>query len=124
MTDYELPQDAPFSLRETDLVNLLLPDAVILLENDFRTSGIELNVSGKIFGDVFDLRDVVAKAIAETGGPGSEIFYRLLYRIDIPESRTKELLNSPAGKPLEELIAEAIIVRELQKAFYRRKFQS
>jgi hypothetical protein len=124
MTDYKLPENAPLSLSETDLVGFLLPDAVIILENDFRTSGMELNIAGKIFGDVYDLRDVVVKKIIETGGPGSEPFYRLLYRIDIPETKVKELLHSPAGKPFEELIAETIIIRELQKAFYRKKFQS
>lgn len=114
----------PSSLSEIDLVNFLLPDAVGLLENDFRTSGIELNITGKIFGDVYDLRDLLVKEIARTGGPGSEQFYRLLYRVDIPEKKIKELWNAEAGKPFEELIAEAIIIRELQKAFYRKKFQS
>ena len=124
MKDYQLPEHAPLSLTDIELVNFLLPDAVQLLENDFRTSGLELKLSGKIFGDIYDLRDLLVKEIAKTGGPGSEQFYRLLYRVDIPETRIKELWNTEAGKSFEELIAEAIIIRELQKAFYRKKFQT
>jgi hypothetical protein len=123
MTDYQLPERGPDSLVENELVQFLLPDAVALLENDFLTSGIELNISGKIFGDVFDLRELLAKAIAKTGGPASEQFYRLLYRVDIPETKIKALLQEEVGEPFELRVAELLIVRALQKAFYRKKYK-
>ncbi len=124
MENFQLPEIPPSSIAESELVNYLLPDAIVLLENDFLISGIELKIAGKIYGDVFDLRELVAKAITKTGGPASEQFYRLLYRIDIPETKVKELLNEAPGEPFEIRVAELIIIRALQKAYFRRKFKS
>lgn len=124
MSDYQLPQQPPSSIAENELVAFLLPDAVKLLENDFLTSGIELNISGKIFGDVFDLRELLAKAITKTGGPASEQFYRLLYRVDIPETKIKALLEEGPSEPFEIRVAELLIVRALQKAYYRKKYSA
>ncbi|MDQ3111406.1 MAG: hypothetical protein M3R17_16085 [Bacteroidota bacterium] len=123
MTNYQLPERGPDSLIENELVHFLLPDALILLENDFITSGMELKISGKIFGDVFDLRELLAKELVKTGGPASEQFYRLLYRADIPETKLKELLQEGPGEPFEIRVAELLIVRALQKAFFRKKYK-
>lgn len=124
MTNFHLPENPPSSIAENDLVNFLLPDAILLLENDFLTSGMELKIAGVIFGDVFDLRELLAKEIAKTGGPASEKFYRLLYRVDIPETKVKEILSEGPGEPFEIRIAELIIIRALQKAFFRKKYKS
>lgn len=114
---------APDSLRQTDEVAALLPDAVQLLEKDFQTSGIDVQLSGKIFGDVFDLREEIARLVQQTGGPGSESFYRLLYRADIPESKTREALSSSPASAFESVIAELLIIRALQRAFYRQQYR-
>ncbi|MEO5643514.1 MAG: hypothetical protein ABIQ40_05645 [Bacteroidia bacterium] len=119
-----LPENPPSSIAENDLVDFLLPDAILLLEKDFLNSGMELKISGVIFGDVFDLRELIAKEISKTGGPASEQFYRLLYRVDIPEIKVKEILNEAPGTPFEIRIAELIIIRALQKAFFRKKYKS
>jgi hypothetical protein len=124
MTDYQLPQQPPSSISENELVEFLLPDAIRLLENDFLTSGIELKISGKIFGDVFDLRELLAKELVKTGGPASEQFYRLLYRVDIPETKIRELLQEEVGAPFEIRVAEVLIIRALQKAYYRKKYSA
>ncbi len=112
----------PTSLEQTDLVRELLPDAIVQLEKDFVTSGMDVQLAGQITGDVFDLRDRVALLVAETGGPGSEKFYRLLYRADVPESRIRGVLASSPGEPVELKVAELLIIRALQKAFYRRQY--
>lgn len=124
MTDDQLPDVPPSSLEQSDLVNSLLPDAIQLLENDFNTSGLHLELQGKIFGDVFDLRDVLANEVLKTDGPGSEQFYRLLYRADIPETKVRDLLNEEVKAPFEIRISELLIIRALQKAFFRRKYKS
>ncbi|CAN5148895.1 hypothetical protein BH09BAC5_BH09BAC5_28680 [soil metagenome] len=123
MSNINLPENPPQALEQSDLVNTLLLDAILLLENDFRTSGIELNIAGKIFGDVFDLRELIANEVKKTGGPGSEQFYRLLYRADIPENKLNALLQEEAKLSFENKIAELLIIRALQKAFYRIKFK-
>ena len=124
MTNYQLPEKPPASIKESELVDFLLADAIQLLENDFLTSGIDLKIAGKIFGDAFDLRELLAKEIIKTGGPSSEQFYRLLYRVDIPEAKVKELLDEEIGLPFEIRVAELLIIRALQKAYFRKKFKS
>jgi hypothetical protein len=124
MSDHPLPHMPPFSLDETDSVYALLPDAIVLMENDFLTSGMEIKLQGKIFGDVFDLRDLLSKEVQKTGGPGSEHFYRLLYRADIPETKLKQLLIEDSELAFESRVAELLIIRALQKAFFRKKYKS
>lgn len=117
-----LPDKAPGSLAESDVVNDLLPSAIAILENDFRLSGIEFAIAGKFIGDVFDLKEFIRPAIEATGGPGSEAFYRLLYRVDIPEEKVRVALNSASDQPISAVISELLIIRALQKAYFRLKF--
>lgn len=123
MTPEELPERPPQELEQSDLVAFLLPEALKLLENDFSTSGLELRLSGKIIGDIFDLRDLIAPLIDQLGGPGDERFYRLMYRADIPESRIRDVLSSGPEKPFSEKVAELLIIRALQKAFFSLKYK-
>lgn len=120
----QLPDKPPASLEENASVELLLPDAIALLEKDFATAGIDVQLSGKIIGDVFDLRDRIAELVKKTGGPGAETFYRLLYRADVQEAKVREALNSAPALPIETVIAELLIIRALQRAFFRKKFSS
>lgn len=117
-----LPEKAPGSLADTDVINELLPSAISILENDFLLSGIDFVISGKFIGDVFDLKEFIRPAVEATGGPGSEAFYRLLYRVDIPEEKIREALNSANDQPISAVISELLIIRALQKAFFRLKF--
>jgi hypothetical protein len=112
----------PATLENSDQIQQLLPDALGLLEKDFLQAGIEVNLSWELTGDVFDIRDRVAELVIKTGGPGSEPFYRLLYRADIPESKVRGALESEPGEPLPVKIAELLVIRALQRAFYRLKF--
>ncbi|MCX6310632.1 MAG: hypothetical protein NT084_03255 [Bacteroidetes bacterium] len=47
----------------------------------------------------------------------------MLYRADIPETKVNALLQEEAKVPFEIRIAELLIIRALQKAFYRRKYK-
>lgn len=116
-----LPGKIPSSLQETDVVAELLPKAIEILQNDFHLSGIECYLIN-FQGDVFHLRDSLIPVINRTGGPGSETFYRLLYRVDIPEAKVAEVLSNDDGRPVMEKISELLIIRALQKAWYRAKF--
>jgi hypothetical protein len=103
------------------VVKALLPQALIILQNDFLLSGIECYLS-HFQGDVFHLRNSLVPVIERTGGPGSEAFYRLLYRVDIPEAKVAEALSSGGDSPIMVIISELLIIRALQKAYYRLKF--
>jgi hypothetical protein len=116
-----LPDHAPASLHESDVVAQLLPTAIQILQNDFHLSGIECYLIN-FQGDVFHLRTSIAPLVERTGGPGSETFYRLLYRVDIPESNVTEALLKNGDTPISVIISELLIIRALQKAYYRLKF--
>lgn len=116
-----LPSRAPTSLHETDIVNQLLPQAVRTLQNDFTLSNIDCNLTD-FTGDVFHLREALVPILQRTGGPGSEGFYRLLYRVDIPESQVADALKTAGEQPIWPIISELLIIRALQKAYYRLKF--
>lgn len=116
-----LPDKVPSSLQDSELVTQLLPKAIAILQNDFQLSNIECDLTD-FHGDVFQLRDVVAGAVEKTGGPGSETFYRLMYRVDIPETKVAGVLNSDDTQPVMVKISELLIIRALQKAWYRAKF--
>jgi hypothetical protein len=47
----------------------------------------------------------------------------LLYRIDVQESTIKQLLALPSNNNAGEIIAEAIIKRQLEKVSSRQKFK-
>lgn len=116
-----LPDKVPSSLQESDVVAELLPKAVAILQNDFQLSNIDCSLEN-FQGDVFQLRGTLIPVVEKTGGPGSEAFYRLLYRVDIPESKVAEVLSTDDGRPVMEKISELLIIRALQKAWYRAKF--
>jgi len=117
-----LPEKPPASLTESELVTQLLPAAIEILQNDFLLSAIDFQITGKFIGDVFDLKEFIRPAIDATNGPGSEAFYRLLYRVDIPEQKVREALNSAPDEPISAVISELLIIRALQKAWFRANF--
>ncbi len=116
-----LPNHAPSSLHETDVIKQLLPSAIQILQNDFLLSGLECSLDN-FQGDVFLLRDSIVPCVNRTGGPGSEAFYRLLYRVDIPETKVAEALSTEGNTPVAVIISELLVIRALQKAYYRLKF--
>lgn len=46
----------------------------------------------------------------------------ILYRVDIPEKKLKQLLTDNAGKDAGRIIAEMIIERQIQKIKSRQQF--
>ncbi|MBS1622361.1 MAG: hypothetical protein JST10_04185 [Bacteroidetes bacterium] len=47
---------------------------------------------------------------------------QILYRLDIPENKLKQLLADNAGKDAGKIIAEMIIERQIQKINSRQQF--
>jgi hypothetical protein len=47
----------------------------------------------------------------------------LLYRIDVSESKLKQLLQNNGGKDAAEIIAQLIVERQLQKIKTRKEFK-
>ena len=118
-----LPDKPPGSLQEKDLVALLLQDAISILQNDFILCGLDVSWIDQNIQDVFELKSLMRPVVERTGGPGSEVFYRLLYRVDIPEEKISDALISSADKDISSVISEMIIIRALQKSYYRMKYR-
>lgn len=50
------------------------------------------------------------------------VLVNLLYKIDVSESRLKQLLNETSGYDAGAIIADLIIERQIQKIKYREQF--
>lgn len=119
-----LPDKPPLALEEAQSFGLLLTKAYALLQSDFNMSGIETEWPVSFGENVFELRKIVADRIASSGGPTIEAFYRLLYRADIRETELKKALNDSANSDFITSISEFLIIRALQRAYYREKYRS
>jgi hypothetical protein len=119
-----LPDKPPLTLDEVHHFGQLLPQAYTLLQSDFNMSGIETEWPVSFGESVFELRKIVADKIASSGGPTTEAFYRLLYRADIRETELKKALNNSVNIDFITSISEILIIRALQRAYYREKYRS
>lgn len=111
-------------LRHTDELTELLPDAAVQLDKDCAAAGVNTQFGGRIIGDVFDLRDALAAVLISLGGPGSERVYRLLYRADVPEAQVTQALAQRPEQPFETLLAELLVIRALQKVWFRKHYST
>ncbi|MCE2773018.1 MAG: hypothetical protein LW750_06225 [Bacteroidetes bacterium] len=114
----------PTTFESSDLVLQLLPQALKILGNDFRTSGLDWDSDLERIVTLKDTRDRLAMWLSRHAKTGSEKFYRLLYRVDLPENRVHRALQEQTDRNGDELISEMLIIRALQKAYFRANFGS
>lgn len=114
----------PTKFEASDLVLQLLPQALKILGNDFRTSGLEWDSDLERIVTLEDTRDRLVSWLCKHAKTGSEQFYRLLYRVDLPENRVHRTLQEQTDRNGDELISEMLIIRALQKAYFRANFGS
>ena len=91
------------------------------LKKDFETSGVEAGFASNLLPEWSSLKEVISRALKPLSKNNSSLA-SLLYRIDINETEIKnyQLLNG--NMPFEELMAELIIKRILQKVVLKKKF--
>ncbi len=94
------------------------------LKKDFENCGLKSDFADGLIADYDLIFSIVSKEInliLKTGGKLNE----LLYRIDISEPQIKKLSKEKTNTDLNEVLAELIIKRELQKVvikeFYKKK---
>lgn len=115
----ELP-DINQQLMKEDLFLLFK----IQLKKDFESSGVN--------GDFVDnlplgfewIKDAVLKALQPVLTSNSSFLPILLYRIDISELQIKNYSKSAPSLKYEEVLAELIIKRILQKVILKKRFSS
>ena len=96
----------------------LLSEVIAQLEKDLSESNpdlISLN-----FENVDQLIEAVADLLWELHSRSQQSLFNLLYRIDLPENKVEETVNSEGFD--WSLLAELILKRELQKVVIRRHY--
>lgn len=114
----------PTKFEASENVLHLLPEALRILGNDFRTSGLEWDSDLERIVALEDTRDRLAAWLGRHAKTGSEQFYRLLYRVDLPENQIHRALQEQTHRNGDVLISEMLIIRALQKAYFRANFSS
>jgi len=90
------------------------------LRKDFQGAGIALDENLVIPSNYQDLKEVLKNFIFSAGSRNSAALPQLLYRIDISEAQLKKYGNINKEQSFEDLIAELIIKRVLQKVIIRK----
>ncbi|HQQ95275.1 MAG TPA: hypothetical protein PLQ93_12015 [Bacteroidia bacterium] len=106
------------SLSQVNLFNLFR----LQLIRDFETAGFETDFLNNIPSDFFSLRELLANQIKSIAHRQPTLIPGLLYRIDVSEKQTSDLAGSNPDLTMEEVMAELIIKRILQKVILKKTF--
>jgi len=91
------------------------------LKKDFETSGVEAGFASNLLPEWPLLKEVIGRALKPLSKNNS-LLTSLLYRIDISEMEIKNYQDHHSGELFEDLMAELIIKRILQKVVLKKKF--
>lgn len=108
-------------------VGLTKPDLFekfkIQLKKDFDNCALTSEFCNDLKANNLELIDVLLAQLDIINKKYSGKLNELLYRIDISEHQIKKLSKLNSDKTLNEIIAELIIKRELQKVVYKEFFK-
>lgn len=92
------------------------------LKKDFENCGLQCDFADALVADYEMIFSIVSKeinTILKSGGKLNE----LLYRIDINEAQIKKLSKERSNSDLNDVLAELIIKRELQKVVIKEYYK-
>jgi len=93
-----------------------MADTIAQLKKDLNNSGLDLQEESE---DADTIRSALEDLVEQLLEHGTERLFALLYRIDIPENEIATYLAPDhSGRP-SEMIAQAILDRELKKVVIR-----
>jgi hypothetical protein len=87
---------------------------------ELRSEFPELATNGSTYDALFSALSNRLKSMINDDFSG---LLQILYRLDISESKLRDLISTDLGKPASELIAHLIIERQLQKVESRKMFK-
>ena len=90
---------------------------------DFGMSGIEITFSGNPDTAYRELLEQAQPALKNLYKENSGSFMSLLYRIDIPEKKFREVTSQFKGEDFFNKLAEMVIEREFMKVLTRKLFK-
>jgi hypothetical protein len=91
---------------------------------DFAEFGIDIQFSGDTSGayrELFEQLEYHVRGILQTK---QEMFFHMLYRIDVSATSIKKAAALHPDMPLESTISDVIIQRELKKVLFRYFYKS
>ncbi|MES2678289.1 MAG: hypothetical protein V4635_00325 [Bacteroidota bacterium] len=91
------------------------------LKKDFETSGVEAGFAENLLPEWLFLKEVIGRALKPVSHNNS-LLTSLLYRVDINETEIQHARALNGDMAFEELMAELIIKRILQKVVLKKKF--
>lgn len=108
-------------------VGLTKPDLFekfkIQIKKDFENCGLNTGFCEQLVQDYNSVVALLEKEIVHICKSYSLKLNELLYRIDISEHQIKKLSRLNSDKSINEIIAELIIKRELQKVVFKEYFK-
>lgn len=94
------------------------------LQKDFENCSLEGNFAAKFNPDYKSILKAVHLEVEKINKASSGKLNELLYRIDISEVQIKKAFNLKPDSELNEIIAELIVKRELQKIIIKEHFKN
>ena len=92
------------------------------LVKDFDGSGLDSSLLEGMEHDAAAARQVILQAVTALSKGGEEKLRRLLYRVDISERQLNNYYRTHSNQTFEEIVAELIVRRILQKVVIRKRF--
>jgi hypothetical protein len=95
----------------------------IQLKKDFENCGINSDFSDELIADFDFILQLLSTEVNHIIKTSNDKLTELLYRIDISELQIKKLGSKNPATPFNQIIAELIIKRELQKVVIKQMFR-
>ena len=95
---------------------------LLQLEKDFSECGLQIEFQNRNYQGIDELIQHIAPALENIMTKNFSSYLNLLYRIDLPESRIRKETGLRSNEPLNFIIAELIIKRELQKVVIKEMY--
>ena len=92
------------------------------LQKDFQTAGLDADPFSLHHLSPATARATVLENVVKLSRNNSEGLRRLLYRVDISEKQLDKFHRAHKALSFEEVVAELIVRRVLQKVIIRKKF--
>lgn len=110
--------DIKAALARNDLFTLFK----LQLKKDFEGAGADATFTDGLPLQLEDLKRCVIAALTALQRSNANLLTGLLYRVDISEQQLRNYHRDHSGLGFEELLAELIIKRVLQKIILKKKF--
>lgn len=94
----------------------------VQLKKDFESSGCDADYLNALPGNFFEIRELISTQIRQIEKTNSSRLPILLYRVDVSEEQIRNYNKLHSDLEMEQVIAELIIKRILQKVILKKTY--